>query len=125
MHAPTIHHAGGVSRWLKALGLIACAVPLGVLLMFAVGEGLEGWGHLLQAAPLVLLVVLAWWRPLIGGALIALVGIGLAAVFTLGGPGDPQMDPSANLFVYWVLFAPAIVGGLLLAAAGWVKTRET
>jgi hypothetical protein len=71
------------------------------------------------------LVVVAWWRPLIGGALVALIGIALTAVFTLGGPGDPQMDPSANLFVYAVRFARAIVGGVLPIAAGWVKARET
>lgn len=124
MHAPSIRHAGRASRWLKALGLIACAIPIAVLLVFAAGEGLEGWGHLLQAAPLLLLVAVAWWRPLIGGALIALIGLGLTAVFALGGPGDPQMDPSAYTFVYAVLLAPAIVGGLLLTVAGWLQTRE-
>lgn len=124
MHAPTIHHAGGTSRWLKALGLVVCAVPIAILLAFAVGEGIEGWGHLLQAAPLLVLIVVAWWRPLVGGALIALIGIGLAAIFWLGGPGDPQMDPSAHLFVYAALIAPAVVGGILLAAAGWLQGRE-
>jgi hypothetical protein len=63
--------------------------------------------------------------PLVGGALIAIVGIGLTAIYALGGSGDPQMDPSSHLFVYGLLFAPAIAGGHLLAIAGWLQARET
>jgi hypothetical protein len=65
-----------------------------------------------------------WSWPPIGGVLIAIVGSGTTAVFAFGGPGNPQMDPSAHVFVYAVLFAPAIVGGLLLAVAGWLQARE-
>lgn len=71
----SIQSAGGASRRpggrvlaLKLLGLLCCGGPLTLLLLFALGEGLieEGWGHLLQAAPLVVLVIVAWWRPLVG-----------------------------------------------------------
>lgn len=123
MQAPTIQHAGGeghgVRGWgtaLKLLGLLCCAVPLGLLLLFAVGEGLdEGWGHLLQAVPLVLLLLAAWWRPLAGGPLITLVGTGLAIVYALTGLDNAWWLPTMAMFV-----APAVVGGLLFTAAGIV-----
>ncbi|MEW5990290.1 MAG: hypothetical protein AB1736_02950 [Chloroflexota bacterium] len=117
MHAPSLRHTRGFS-WLRAVGLLCCAFPLGILLMFAAGESAEGipgaFGHLVQAAPLLLLMVVAWWRPLVGGALIVVAAIALAVLYT-GSVGDPQMT------VYGYLFAPAILGGLLLMAAGRIE----
>jgi hypothetical protein len=103
---------------LKRAGLLACSVVLGALLLFAVGEGVDGVGHLVQAAPLVLLMLIAWRRPLIGGALIALVGVGLAAAYALG-VDEPE------LLVPALFFAPAILGGLLLIAAGRLEPSSS
>ena len=63
-------------------------------------------GHLVQAAPLLLLVILAWWRPLVGGLLLVAVG---AVVFGFFLTWDSP----------WPLAVLPIVGGLLLVLAGW------
>jgi hypothetical protein len=117
MQAPRIKHANDRSQWPKAAGLVACVLVVGQLLMFAVGEGVEGVGHLVQAAPLVLLMIVAWWRPLIGGTLIVLVGVGLAVtyIFSVGEP---------HPLVLIMFFAPAIAGGLLLVAAGRLESSQ-
>ncbi len=100
---------------LKILGLMCCAGPLVLLLMFALGEGMieEGWGHLLQAAPLVALVIIAWWRPLVGGALITIAATVLAVIYAVTTVEQAWWLPTVAMF-----FVPAVVGGALFAAAG-------
>ena len=122
MQAPTIHPARGAGDrsgrrvpWVKLLGLVCCLGPLALLLAFAFGEGVldEGWGHLLQAAPLVVLVIVAWWRPLAGGLLITIVATALAVVYAATGLEHDWWLPTVLMF-----FVPAIVGGLLFAVVG-------
>lgn len=117
MDAPSAHDVNRTGRRLKALGLLACAFVLGELLLFAVGEGAEGLGHVVQAAPLALLLIIAWWRPLVGGALIVVVAVGLAVAYWL------SIDEPLALLVA-LFFAPALVGGLLLVAGGWLELQE-
>lgn len=56
---------------LKVSGLIAIAVPIGFMLLFAGGEvfkgDISGYSHLLQIVPFVLVAILLWNRPLLGG----------------------------------------------------------
>jgi len=105
----------------KILGLMCCTGPLALLLLFAFGEGLieEGWGHLLQAAPLAVLVVLAWWRPLLGGGLITVAATTLAVIYAVTAFEHDDWLPTAAMF-----FGPAIVGGLLFLAAGVIAARD-
>jgi hypothetical protein len=128
MQAPTLGPARGASHWsgdsilrLKLLGLVCAAGPLAVLVLFAVGEGVveEGWGHLLQAAPLVLLVLLAWWRPLVGGALMTTAATGLGVFYAVTAFENSWWLPTAAMF-----FLPAIIGGLLFLAAGVAAKRQ-
>jgi hypothetical protein len=129
MQAPTLGPARGASHWpgssvlrLKLLGLVCAAVPLAQLVLFAVGEGViqEGWGHLLQAAPLLLLLLLAWWRPLVGGALMTIAASGLGVIFAVTAFELSWWLPTAAMF-----FLPAIIGGLLFLAAGIVAKRQS
>lgn len=117
MQARPIDREGRRDVRLKALGLLSCGLVVGLLLLFAVGEGVEGFGHLLQAAPLVALMMLAWWRPLIGGTLILAIAIGLVTIYVVR-VGDSQ------LAVVMMFFVPTIVGGLLLIAAGRRESRR-
>jgi hypothetical protein len=114
MKSSQVGAAGARAGHLKTVGLLACSVVVGQLLLFAVGEGVDGVGHLVQATPLLLLMLLAWWRPLIGGALIVLAAIGLATAYVVG-VGEPQP------LVLILFFAPAILGGLSLVGAGLLE----
>jgi hypothetical protein len=101
------------STWLKLAGLALLLVPIGLLLLFAAGEGLEGVQHLVQLAPLLALAVLAWYRPRLGGALLAGIGLALAAAY----PFFFHFPLGATLVTIALFFAPAVlVGGLFLLA---------
>lgn len=97
----------------KAAALVIGAAPVGLLALFAFGEAaagnVSGLGHLLQAVPLVILLVLAWWRPFVGGLALVAVAVGLAAVYlvVLGGP------LSMKLVATVLFFGPPVVGGAL------------
>ena len=116
---PQAHRPGRHLDLGKLAGLALCAIPVAFLALFMVGELAEGeiggLGHAVQAAPLVLLLLLAWWRPLIGGALIVLGAVGLAAVYLLGG-GSLSMD--VKLLTAAIIFLPPALGGLLLVRSG-------
>ena len=129
MRAPIIRSAGGTGHRpggrvvaLKLLGLLCCGGPLALLLMFAFGEGgtTEGWGHLVQAVPLVALVLFAWWRPLVGGLVISVAATALGIIFVATSIENAWWWSTALMF-----FAPAIVGGLLFAAAGVAAAKDS
>ncbi len=114
-----------MARWLRIAGLVALAVPAAILLIFGVGEmaggDLSGAVHLVELAVTVLLGVLAWMRPLEGGAALAAAG-GVFSVLLLreasGGKGGVMS--SAIL----ILALPQIVAGGLFFLAGLLGQRE-
>lgn len=115
---------------LKLLGLLCCAGPLGVLLMFALGEGVigEGIGHVIQALPLAVVLAFAWWRPLAGGALLTIAAAVLGGAYASAGGGTAT---PWWLQTFLMLFVPVILGGLLFVAAGlvarppgWLQARR-
>jgi len=59
------------ARWLRIAGLVPLGLQVAISLVFGIGEmasgDLSGAAHLLQAAVITLLGVLAWMRPLEGG----------------------------------------------------------
>ena len=66
------HSEDRLTKRSKVIGLAIAAVPLAGFSVLALGEALTleagWWGHLLQAGAVVLLVVLAWRHPGVGGA---------------------------------------------------------
>jgi hypothetical protein len=102
------------------MGLILLIIPVLFLTVFAVGESvggdLSGLGHLVQAAPLVILAFLAWKRPRVGGLLLIGFGTLLALRFLLF-TNNPE--PIAILLV----FGPPILSGLLFLIAARRQTQ--
>lgn len=98
-------------------GLVALAIPIGMLLLLSVGElSAEGPGallHLLQAAPLLVFAVGAWRYPRAAGVVLLVVGGTLALANPSCARGPLEMKFSIEL----VLFLPPIVAGVLLVAA--------
>ncbi|CCF84752.1 DUF7670 domain-containing protein [Nitrolancea hollandica] len=107
------NETSGAMRF-KIVGLILLLIPVLILTFFAVGESiggdLSGLGHLIQAAPLVILALLAWKRPRAGGLLLIGLGTLLALGFLLF-TNNPE--PIAILLV----FGPPILSGLLFLMA--------
>lgn len=104
---------------LKIAGLALLLLPVGFLLIFAIGEtlggDLSGLQHLVQAAPLVLLALLAWSLPTLGGVVLLVIGGLLALAYPLLIRGLPV---GTLLLVEAILFAPAVLSGLLFVLAG-------
>ena len=54
-------------RWIRIAGLVLVVIPLGILLLFAIGEtaggDLYGLQHLAQAVPLAVVAFVAWRWP--------------------------------------------------------------
>lgn len=98
----------------KIAGVALLLVPIGLLLLFAIGEGPEGVQHLVQLAPLLALALLAWYRPRLGGALIAAGGLGLALAY----PFVFHAPLGTTLGVIALFFGPAILAGVLFLLAG-------
>lgn len=103
----------------KVSGLVILLLPVGVLLLFGIGEMaggiISGAVHFIQLAPLILLAILAWKRPYLGGVALLCLGALLALLYPLLMHGR---------FPLWVLlvsdlmfFVPAVVSGVLLLSA--------
>ena len=112
---------------LKLAASALLAVPTAVLLLFAVGEmadsDLSGAQHLVQAAPLLLLLIAAWRYPRAAG--IALLGLGalLFAVWLVFVLTERSPAPQGISILMWagaglILFVPPLVAGWLLLKAG-------
>jgi hypothetical protein len=99
---------------LRNIGIGLLLIPLSFLLLFTFGEvfsgDISGLSHLFQAAPLVLLIVLAYKKPYIAGVILLLAGLGLGILYPLKAPFNLQ----TIVIVEMVLFIPPCVAGLLL-----------
>jgi hypothetical protein len=102
------------STELKLSGLALLLVPIGLLFLFTVGEGRDGLQHLVQLAPLVALIVLAWYRSRLGGLLLAGIGLALAVVY----PFYAHFPLGTTIATIAIFFGPAIVAGALFWFAG-------
>lgn len=103
---------------LKLVASVLLAIPSTALLVLAAGEMLggdvSGSQHLVQALPLLVLLVLGWRLPRIAGNVLLVVGALLLAawaVWVLTGD-QPEILPFGL-----VLFAPALIAGWLLRRA--------
>lgn len=108
----------------KAVKIVAMIFPgavIAILLLFGLGETIGGdWsglGHLIQAAPIVLLMWLGWKRPLWGGTLLLVIGILSFLRFS-----NDFQDPGW-LAPFLILSTPLLLSGLLLLSAAGLERQ--
>jgi hypothetical protein len=113
---------------LKLAASVLLAVPIALLLLFTIGEmtggDLSGAQHIVQVAPLLLLLIAGWRYPRLAG--IALLGLGvlllviwLVFVVVEGERGEIVMWVGAGL----LLFVLPLTAGWLFLKAGRTATR--
>jgi hypothetical protein len=102
----------------KALKIVALIFPgavIAILLLFAFGETIGGdWsglGHLVQAAPIALLMWLGWKRPLWGGIFLLVLSFLAFYSFVDTLSGRDWLAP------FLVIVAPLFLSGILLLGA--------
>ena len=114
------------AKHLKVGGLIPLLIPITFLLLFTVAEtiggDISGLGHLIQAAPLIMLAIFAWKKPELAGKILVVIAVLLAIsslahavivrVMGMEGMGIGPLISGVLLF-----FVPAIISGLLLIAS--------
>jgi hypothetical protein len=109
-------------RWIRIAGLVLAAIPLGILLLFAIGETtggvLYGLQHLVEAVPLAVLAFVAWRWPGVGGPLLAGTSALLGAMFFVATSG--RVSPGITVGTALLFFAPPLVAGLLF----WAGVRR-
>jgi hypothetical protein len=109
-------------KGLKVLALIFPGLTLAILLLFAFGETIGGdWsglGHLIQAAPIVLLMWLGWKRPLWGG--IFLVVLSFLAFYSF----VDELGGRDWLAPFLIIVAPLFLSGLVLLGAAWLEQKS-
>lgn len=110
-------------KTLKIIALVFPALTVAVLLLFMLGETIGGdWsglGHLLQAAPILLLMWLGWKRPLWGG--IFLLVLSFIAWHSLP---DAQRG-SEWLAPFLIIIAPLLLSGILLLGTAGLERKAT
>ena len=98
------------------------AIPIaGVAALFVgetVSDGLVvSFQHAVEVLPLLVLAVLAWWRPLIAGSILAGVGTLIAAAFLLLALLEGAFPLEAVAVVELGLLLPVVAGILLVLDA--------
>lgn len=106
------------TRTLKIAAMVILGLMVAYWLMITIGalfSGLPGWaGNLLQITLAVLLGLLGWKRPLLGGALLVLGGVVIAVYFLL--VLYHLQEAAIPLFAISI---PMALSGLLLVEADW------
>lgn len=107
---------------LKKIAMGLLLIPTAILLLFTFGEtfggDLSGLSHLLQLAPLALLIFLAYKKPRIGGILLLAIGLALGVLYPLTAPFKLQ----TILIVETLLFLPPVLAGALLILSTGART---
>ena len=106
---------------MKKVSIGLLVIPLCFFLLFTVGEVLSGdisgFAHLIQAVPVLLLIFLAWKRPLIGGVLLFTISLILGVLYVLDNP----VNFPAIFAVEAFLFIPPFISGILLVVSSGKK----
>lgn len=114
------------AKQLKIVGLTILLLPIALLLLFTIGEtvsgDISGLGHLIQAAPLIVLAIFAWRKACLGGKILVaiasvLVIISLAPTVLLRVMGGEGMGIGALIGTGLLVYIPLIVSGLLFIAS--------
>ena len=104
----------------KIAAMALLAVPLTLLLALTIGEtvggGWSGLQHLAQAAPLLVILMVAWRRPYAAG--IASLALGAVAFVLWLVFAVRNLEPAAIVLTAAMLFVPALIAGWLLVQAG-------
>jgi hypothetical protein len=99
---------------LKRIGVGLLLIPLGFLLLFTVGEifsgDLSGLSHLIQAAPVLFLIILSIKKPFMAGLFLLIIGLVLGILYPFRVPFEIQ----TILLVEIILFLPPVISGVLL-----------
>jgi len=123
----TSHRGSISSNRLKIVASVVLMVPATILLAFALGEMLggdiSGAQHLVQAAPLLLLLLASWRYPRVVGALLITVGtltfaIWCAWVIPHRAPELREVSVLMWIGTAGTLFLPPLVAGWFLMRAG-------
>lgn len=108
------------NKW-KLAGVFTLLVPIIFFLVFAIGEGIQGWSHYLQALlPLVLLAI-AWWWPRVGGAILVGLGVVLGVLYAVQANSQAV---SATILVGLIVFAPIIISGVCFLRASYRRPNR-
>jgi hypothetical protein len=102
---------------LKEAGLDLLALPIVVLLLVAIGDALAGdrhaTVHLVQLAPFVPVLTLAWRFPHATGMALVMVGTAGAIAYL----GTIALPPAYAIATSIAAFLPPVLAGLLLVVA--------
>ena len=109
------HRGSNMSqKILKKTGIGLLLIPLVFLLIFIFGEvfsgKISGISHLIQAAPLLLLIIISNKKPFWGGIIISIISLILGIFYTLRAHFSFQTVLLVELF----LFIPPFIAGILL-----------
>ena len=104
---------------MKIVALALLAVPIAFVSVLLVAETVGGglgvsFGHVIQLLPLLLLAILAWWRPLIAGWILVVLGGAIA----IASPVLMQRLPVAVVVTVEPILLLPVAAGILLVAAG-------
>ncbi len=106
------------TKTLLIVAFLIVLVPVGAFTLLGLAEVASGNSsgllHGLQAAPLILIAILAWKKPMVGGSILLIVAGALAITYPLG---LNSIDAMTLAVTELVLFVPPLVAGLLFIAA--------
>lgn len=104
-----------LKKYPYCISYILLAIPIALLLLFFLGEVIDGetggFIHILQILPLILLAILALKRPHTAGILLVILGILLGGNYIVSAK---QFPIQTILFVEILFFFPAIIAGVFL-----------
>ncbi len=103
-----------MKKLLKALALFLLLIPIGFLAIFWIGESMEHISgaiiHAIQLVPIVILLLLAWKEPLVGGILLMAISILLGILYPFN---MIQRLPVITIaLVEGILFLPIFLSGI-------------
>jgi hypothetical protein len=109
---------GGGEHRRKLVALTVLAIPVALVALFALAEGLGNeagwWGHLIQLAIVLTVAVVSWLVPRVAGP--GLVLLGIAFVVWVG--VNAVQSGFVNLAGVVLVGVPLIVSGVLFARSG-------
>ncbi len=104
-----------INKW-KIAAAVVVLIPIGFFLIFAVGEGSAGWSHYLQALIPIGVVLLAWWKPRVGGYVFIALGLLLGIAYPIGASHQPL---ATTALVELIVFIPMAVSGYFFLRASY------
>ncbi len=116
-----VTRARRITQWLKTIALVLLLIPaanIGVISVAEMVEGrISGLLELLLVVPLVVLAVVGWRRPRLGGQILLAAGIVVALVYAVWMWGRADSLPVFLLLLLLVPIPPIVAGILFLMAS--------